>query len=1659
MPEATDASTICTNYLMVAHINSVAYSIYGLSNSNPEHDLLEVELLIRQKYPRCLITYYNKKIFYYMFGHEDNYVPITKEHPSLHLIYSQRVPVDKLASCQMTATSKEQSNDLNSDPDLMNASLGFIKAVKKMALYNLSKSELVRLFGNHAVTREAKFSNRIVYIDVVLEPNGDLLLSLAKRPLVNLYDSTLLGVDVIEPNNINFVLYLIPMGVRCHLYDREKIESNFTTKPPKSQESILRLIKLVTGVEMKVGNLLWVKLKPDFKHLNNQMLNIAKYTDETDNKKFILWPWNLCLLQFGYREREEDQIRESTCDDPLSLISEFIDLNMNHYNNSINNNTLVGHPHNESLFSADSIALASGGPPTDIKPDSNDLGSNYTTDDYKTPGSVKENNELYDKKTESKKEDIGFGIDEGMGNDIGMDDLFGGTSADDEDPRIEGSDVDNEAKRSEKADSMDVDASVGMQSFSSQSERDTKKPEQNSAQVSGYPQENFLVDIPREKMTIPSFSDLKKEAPSEYEDPGAPGPFIQTPSVILRDSSKTIPNKSSISLEIPINLDRETKDQDEKSVYSPIPFNPMIKDNIDSKYFRGGKFFVEKDQSLISPDKRRDSIRATSVSGTHPLMTSSFPRNSFSTKSATSFMENTGDIMGFDEKAISSSDKEAESDADDEENYTSDVDQDFIGKGSPLITNTENYLLVNQQLQHDEKGKLEEYPSPNLNTGSTTFKQITPSPKRTSSSVVLNSFSGHVGNIASPLDNEDQTSQNYQEPKASKTTQLNDYESGNEQNLNNILPESSSDVLDSTNVLPFILRSVNVNTIPLTFFVRNSKIKELANTADLDVESSVYDAVDYQIEKEGVLITSLDRLDELLRCLEANIIFDTGLGINFYSTVEESTPSVLETLQNGTCEETMPDENLLSFVSDIFPLSFRMTLSDLCSNAGPSKDGASGVDEEYEKQMSFLESIAQDNIFPPGTKMSELEWDSLNLGLEKNKENFNNFTSAKKLENKSSLNCDPLNYFCTQKNKLRLLKGKEILHLNKLALNFWYYLNFCPLNGKKNFQILLISEENSENYGMDYNMEFLDSLVSRYNEGNFGTLSKVNLSITDSRADLASITNGLLLYRLNTGKYDGSYSEINKKLKSLAELIKLDLINKSNKFEFDRPLLLLFINFDESFNSLLLISKLVHHFKTYLSDNKLPLVEVFSYVLPWSSVVKKVGQQKRLRYLSNYKFTKIASILYNLCPKKYPNGTILESSFGQLHSLLDKEPPRKLRFVSSNINGNNDTAFNDDIFLHFAYDRSLDKKWCSAAWSDTLGNVTHTKSWYCSSIPRNADAGVHDIAGVVEEMWNISVSLIKGLNDLNAKTSATLSGKKFLVLSRVNSVIPDEELIHWKKLSARNKDISLIVLATTKFPRLLFKTYSNEETMKAEGESKKNDSDRVSGEDGQSDSEIQNVNSDTTPGQTKLQNEPNLNVSNVSTNASISNSDMNMELDQQTNSFPDKLFLQDALDSPILTEELTPEKADAVSQVRDEDSLCDPFDSILAVIPERPLFPFCSPGRFGAKMGFLLKECQCAYGDEVKRYWVFEINLLSCSEYWNSHSLMSILLKQFRNLIDLGEIIGLRGILDYRCSRKTANHGSSDFKKSSACAHGLMPWHIAAVSKMLDYLVHIEVEE
>lgn len=160
--------------------------------------------------------------------------------------------------------------------------MSFLKAIKKMILYNLSLQGLVKLFGNYCVISNKDQSYSILCLDPVLFQNGDLLLSCLEKPSVRLFNSSLAYPQDCSIET-NYVIYLVPSGIRCHLFDATNLRNNLVEKPQVENEKLLELSRLTTGIDCSKSSL-WVKLIPNLKHLNHQTSFIGKFIHSVDNK-------------------------------------------------------------------------------------------------------------------------------------------------------------------------------------------------------------------------------------------------------------------------------------------------------------------------------------------------------------------------------------------------------------------------------------------------------------------------------------------------------------------------------------------------------------------------------------------------------------------------------------------------------------------------------------------------------------------------------------------------------------------------------------------------------------------------------------------------------------------------------------------------------------------------------------------------------------------------------------------------------------------------------------------------------------------------------------------------------------------------------------------------------------------------------------------------------------------------------------------------------------------------------------------------------------------------------------------------------------------------------------------------------------------------------
>lgn len=1782
MPEAINASNISTNYYKLAHINSVTYSIYSTNGGTTDQTLLELELRIRHAHPKCLITYYNKYLYSFQFNHVDEAVDLTKGYPMLQLKHSNAVGADLLASPPKPSNDKDGPATKENEY-LPYASLSFLKAVKKLVLFNLSSNGVVRLFGNYSVIKEDGNSNFVLHIDPILLSNGDLLLCVLHGCHLQLFNSSILDVDNASQFAGNFAIYIIPSGIRCHLYDGANITSNFTSSPPKNKDSLLQLIKYSTGVDLTPDdNLTWIKLVPNLQHLNNQTSKISKFIHSVDNKKFILWPWSQCLLQFGHNQKTFGAAQTVVnSSDPLNLISDFIDFNISHHQQAnIGHQPNQGHQtqnqgHNFSIPSAMSTGVSSTGAMVDNKGDSNMI-------DIAGPGSdifgeqSAEAHEFFDTsnfQSSLNPEQQKVGSQEVQKDendeDVEMDDLFGDVSETEQaSNEVLVSGVTGEANDFEDLFADDIqtdkidekDNTIKKEEGESSREENDKveelknfkdlKPQPPSSTLS-----NTFIDIPKNQMTIPSMRNLK-QTPQIYNDPGAPMPIMPTPILPQFGANSTAPG-SAQSVNAPSAAPTDTENNDgPRSIFSPILFNPIIKSNIDTKYGKGGKFYVDKEMSAGPDiDMKRRTIRATSVNGFEfPLKRDDTifgdvipedddkkglnidfldeidadvnPKNEdrkhrLSMEDRSKDEVNLGEAAKEDEEQDGAEDEEEEEDeeeSDEDEDQITGNNDNSLKNSPPLKLNTLNDPFIAQQnqtgfnyndtMQNAKQAFSTSYNMSSLNTGGlsspnsngfSSSRHNGPT-HRFDSPFGLHTIGDSDNNNGPALtfgDNAELMQHQQEHDAEPEKTQAQTDNSPmvmevdivnksshkeSEQSSNITTPNSRGSVIsESSNCLPLILRGINVSTIPTTFILHNIResinIPSISTDFNMDADDDT-EWSDYELSKNDEMVVKLNNLDEFLKWLGPTLIFDMGLN-KVQEHLEMKLPDNERNAEGySNIDGKVPPQAFEEKLCNVFPFCYKVNLNEFMNGATPNElnGEASGIQEEIDNQLSFLDDITNDdllNLKSQLKKLHSLEWDSIYSENDKNEENSIKYREIIHNISQNSIvdSAEEGSIFPLPNSKARVLKHEDsILNLNAIGVKFWKYLNFSPINGPKNFQMLLVSENDHNVLNHNYNLEFLNSLIYNYKECHFGSISKISLQSQEPRPDLESMDSGVLLVNKEEGghSYGATYKQIDRKLNLLVEMIKSDLINKTNRFEFDRPLLLLFINFDKNVNSLLQISKVIRNFKLYLGKHQLPLVEVFAHVIPSSLVVRQKGGHRRLKYLSNYRLSKLSMNLYNQCPNERSIGNTNKDPTKHLFTQLVKEPPTKLHFKFLNNGGNSKTAFNDDIFLHLAYERSIDKNWFSAAWSDPLGIITLTKSWFCSPALKNSNnKNVYDLGAISDEIWSVSNTLFKKLNDEIIERTSGLGGKKFLVLTRINSIIPDDELVHWKRLSVKHKDISLIVLSVNSSPKLLFHTPASPNEQEnndginplnhagtREGPFPPNPA--ALGANGGAHKDFFRAFS-TFAG--SKNSSPNHNGTHMA--ISPSHNDGTFHSPQQFLNAPGNFF------SP---QDLAPSSGGTLNPPADPDAahslqdlvVHDPSQEVMAAIPEAPLPSFSSPTRLGMKIGYLLKDCGLCPDRKRNLHLVYEVNLLSCSNYWDLNAIMSILLCQYKKLITLNDVLCVReidGNIGENLHQNPLLFAPENSHILNYTASSLVPWHIAAVTKSLDYLVHIDVEE
>lgn len=1701
---------IYTHFRKIAHLSHVTYCIFETKSAAPDLSLLELELQIRKDFPRVLVTYYNKYLYYFILDHLDacgkhegigeysnpSQVDLGQLYPQLIQKHKATVTVALLANPQRPQEKNPRVIASSTAEDqLAFANLSFLKAVKKLVFFNLSTSGALQMFGNYSI---AELNSRtgqccVIQIDPFLILNGDLMVSISRRGGLSLYRSEVLGSDQISVQDASaFAIYVIPSGLRCHFLNPTDISANFTTSTPRSGENLLKLLLLCTGIDYEMSPpKVWVKLIPNLQHLNNQTSKISEFVHDVKNKKYIIWPWELCLLQLGSIERAVHLTELSRKNDILDLVSAHILNNISNRDleydamrrskhlHSLNaprqpgavrerfDSQIIEYSKSEALnpdASAFSFEQNLASPTfhdnlsntfvepehsnrkqsTDIQPEENiavdvangDVGSRGLL--FASVESVGgQSPQAVEHKFQSASANAEIDYDDGDNNVD--DDLFG------ESPQVTpGSPQLVSGEDVRKEDSY-METSGLPCKVSSSIEPVTQFPLKADASAFELAHDHSFISIPREKMIS---TDVEAMSSFSYDDPGAPPAFIPTP--IIAQTSFLTPHRSPKFREmLSISESAAPSNTEDASgkipsmprsnyMFSPLLFNPIIKSNIDIKYDRGGKFFVAREQggtlSRTSSKTRETSIQGANGGPLKPHSSALQQRSS-----GTNGQENALEL-----KLMNSTEREidhhgiwddAEELIGDEDDIESDEDElsDIDLPGLPLTLNSnfpgremhesEN---DNTRLSEHSRMKIEGLSPDNLissmkEQGSadwSPFTKAVPVPLSVSASPALNMENQNQKEITQ------QWVQNYDE---NKLTQLK----------NGSIDVSVEVEKESSNCLPLILRTVNISSIPSLFLLPDRRAKDImAQSFNTDLDDDLNLIGSIQNNR-----TVLKDLDDFLAFLIPVLVFNPGITASATKDHE-----IVPALSIAFEDQPVTDEEVPTAISEsfnsLFPLSYQVKLSELFESTNGSDEGETASLKDSNDELEFLEALPELNdlaALENSRPSRRVFWDTFYPENEMNSSNSASYME-KLIEIENSEDATfPENENISVLGEVTAIVHKandETINLNEEGLVFWKYLSLKPASGPKKFQVLMISESLGEIDNRfifeEPGLRLFDIMANNFSDNHFGSMKRLHL---DSGNLIEGVSRGLLLLENNfRDDYGGLfYQKADERLKDIAELIKLDLINKTNNFEFDRPLLLLFLSSDKSRNSLVRISKLCRNFMRYLRDHQLLLIRTFCHILHWGHLLKGNGLRRHLRYLSGSRLLELSKILYNKCPNNLELGNVSEKF--DLFAHISKDIPAAINFKFSGNREGFTNSSHADLFLHVAYERTIDKNWLAAAWSDPYGIVTKVKAWYCSKDHSLSKKDSYDLGSVIGEIWETSNALFRLLCNDKTHRSCGSEVRKFLVLTRVSSIIPDEELIFWKRFTAKHKDVSLIVLSTSKLLKLLFLTSKCINTRGEKRFSQSNSSNSVT-KRGLANSPTKLHPSVMLGG---IEDPTSIDAGGTANPGIFSSGHQTIPF-QSPQTFLTTSYLspQDSGNGPTFSTLSTSRTDDSLELKKDE-------SPIFGVVPKVLLPSSNCPTRIGMKLGYLLHE-PLAESASPAPVMAFEVALLSCSTYWNVDALMQIILKQYRNLILVSEIMGIQGV---------------NVKKADKCVEltKIVPWHINAVSRILDYLSHIHVDE
>lgn len=312
---------------------------------------------------------------------------------------------------------------------------------------------------------------------------------------------------------------------------------------------------------------------------------------------------------------------------------------------------------------------------------------------------------------------------------------------------------------------------------------------------------------------------------------------------------------------------------------------------------------------------------------------------------------------------------------------------------------------------------------------------------------------------------------------------------------------------------------------------------------------------------------------------------------------------------------------------------------------------------------------------------------------------------------------------------IHVRRHHEVVKMNADCQLFSRYLNVKPVKGIKNFRFLMLTAS-----FFDDCSSFVSTLSQTYISYEFGFCELLKLTSEDSQ--------GLNFLQ----DFDKS-----KLLLLAAQIVSYCSTNKNAGK--DIPLMLILPVETKSLEEI--VTK-TSKFETIRNEvlSKIPNAQLFLKLIPMEFV--------RNPMISVDFYGNLCLSIYNILPPKTFKFTSVARTL-----------PKQITFRTAQ-QTTSSSAIHYDAFIHLAYARSVDKEWVFAALSDSTGSENMIKTLYVGRSRSRFDEACNEI-------WASALRLAN-----------TKCGKIWLILTRLNGVLPDDELMNWRRLSGRSMHLAVV---------------------------------------------------------------------------------------------------------------------------------------------------------------------------------------------------------------------------------------------------------------------------